>query len=123
MEFTGYKGPYENGMPTRRVADDGTVWREATPRELSEASADLLIYFGKPGTSPVHVNTYAQYKLPGNYPFLVGISQLLPVYVQDTSEEDRTGECGMPGPCTEHGNCACDDIKPARNEEEEDARA
>jgi hypothetical protein len=86
MEFTGYKGPYKDGFPTRRVANDGTVWREATPRELSEASADLLVYFGKPGTDPVHVSTYDQYKLPGGCPFLVGIAQLLPVYVQDTSE-------------------------------------
>lgn len=93
MRFTGYKGPYQDGMPTRRVADDGTVWREATPRELSEASSDLLVYFGKPGTDPVHVSTYDQYKLPGNYPFLVGIAQLLPVYVQDTSEEKERRTC------------------------------
>jgi hypothetical protein len=25
----------------------------------------------------------------------------------------RLGECGRPGPCTAHGNCACDDIRPA----------
>jgi hypothetical protein len=74
-------------MPTRHVADDGTIWREATPKELANAPGDLLIYFGKPGTSPVHVNIYDQLRLPGNYPFLPGIAQLLPVYVQDTSEE------------------------------------
>lgn len=122
MRFTGYKGPYKNGIPVRRIADDGTVWHEATPKELSEAPSDLLVYLGKPGTSPVRVSTYDQYKLPGNYPFLVGIAQLLPVYVQDT-EDDRTGECGMPRPCTEHGNYACDDVKPARTSEEKDTHA
>jgi hypothetical protein len=76
-------------MPTRHVADDGTIWREATPKELAEASGDLLVYFGKPDTSPVHVSTYDQLRLPGNYPFLPGIAQLLPVYVQDTSEEEK----------------------------------
>lgn len=96
MRFTGYKGPYRDGMPVRRIADDGTVWREATPKELSEASSDLLVYFGKPDTDPVHASTYDQYRLPGNYPFLVGIAALLPVYVQDT-EDDRTGECGIAG--------------------------
>jgi hypothetical protein len=26
--------------------------------------------------------------------------------------ENKIGECGLPGPCTKHGNYACDDIKP-----------
>ena len=28
----------------------------------------------------------------------------------------REGECGLPGPCTRHGNYACDEIEPAPRE-------
>ena len=32
--------------------------------------------------------------------------------VVEVMGENRIGECGLPGPCIDHGNCACDDIKP-----------
>lgn len=33
--------------------------------------------------------------------------------VTEVMSDQRLGECGLPGPCTKHGNCACDDIRPA----------
>lgn len=82
MRFTGYRGPYQHGMPTRQVADDGSVWRAATPEELAEAPGDLEIYWGTMGTSPGHVSDYAGLVLSGNYPLLPGIAALRPVWVR-----------------------------------------
>jgi hypothetical protein len=83
MKFIGYTGPYGHGTPVRKVADDGTVWREATPKELAEAPDDQLVWSGKDGTEPKPKSEYYAYRLPGNFPFLVGISALMPVYVPD----------------------------------------
>lgn len=86
MKFVGYKGPWDErtGFPTRHVADDGSVWREATPKELAEAPPDLVIFFGRGETKTV--GDYADYRFPGDYPFLPGYAALVPVYVKD--EED-----------------------------------
>lgn len=84
MKFTGYKGPWDDyGFPTRKVADDGSVWRQATPKELADAPGDLLVFFGRGDPQPV--SHFADYYLPGDYPFLPGYAALVPVYVRDES--------------------------------------
>lgn len=82
MKFTGYKGPWnEHGFPARKVADDGSVWREATPKELAEAPGDLLVFFGH--GNPLPVSHWADYEMPGGVPFLPAFAALVPVYVRD----------------------------------------
>lgn len=91
MRFTGYKGPYKDGFPTRRIADDGTVWREATPGELADPAPDLLIFWGR--GEPEYASKYRDFYLPGDYPLLAGLAALMPVYVMDGEQPgEKTGE-------------------------------
>ncbi len=82
MNITGYQGPYEHGMPTRFIAEDGTIWREATPKELADAPPDLLVCIGLTG-EPHPAGYYADLRFPGNYAFLPGVAALRPVFVLD----------------------------------------
>lgn len=81
-----------------RQADDGSIWREATPQELADAlkdNQDLLVWMGREGTDPRSIGEWADYKLAGNYPFIVGIAQLTGgVYLRVASsyEEYLSGE-------------------------------
>lgn len=90
MRFTGYKGPYKDGFPTRRVADDDTVWREATPGELADPAPDLLIFWGK--GEPEYASKYTGLCLPGDYPVLAGLAALMPVYVMDSEQAGEKTE-------------------------------
>lgn len=88
MKFTGYRGPYEDGFPTGRIADDGSVWHEAAPKEIAQLPDDALVWFGKEGTEPRVKAHYAGYVLAGGYPYLAGIAALLPVYVRDDEQQE-----------------------------------
>lgn len=83
MKFEmGYKYSKVTNKWDLRVADDGTTWREATPKELADAPDDTLVWFGKAGTEPTPKSGYSNLYLAGNYPYLIGIAALLPVYVR-----------------------------------------
>lgn len=78
MKFSiGYIHGRDGRKLLREADDDGTIWREATTQEIADASPDTLLYWGKPDTDPVPKSTYGDLYLPGDYPFLIGISQLI----------------------------------------------
>jgi hypothetical protein len=76
VKFAGYDGSH------KMVADDGSVWREATQQELFDPDPELVVWFGKTDTEPATAKEYAHLRLPGNYPFLAGWAALAVVYVK-----------------------------------------
>ena len=82
------KTSYRGSGPTFRVVhetEDGRRWREATPKELAEIGPDALVFMGRGEPHPA--SDYTGYCFAGGYPFLPALAALLPVYVEETSDE------------------------------------
>jgi hypothetical protein len=69
------------------ITEDGRAWREASPAELNVLAPDALVWFGR-GESH-QAGEYADYRFPGNYPFLSGLACLHPVYVLAEPHSER----------------------------------